>query len=311
MIRYFPFCPGIPWQTSRNKVYPRLSLNYWQQAIANRNPTVLSGDGLLQSYFSLAALEQLNTYFPLKDLYWSGSEKFEVLAKLNGLAKTKPNLKLTDKFPTPIFFDKKDGVYISSNFKVEKIPAYLGQVVNNSILEWTPDYLPKFRTWKNVDSELQTWMKINRIDPKSSFVCIFPERNFTTFEKSHLRWDEARIRSLAGMLRPHGVSLIVLTNSSQRYQGSQVYCLPNRIDYGLYLIRYARAVLSESMDWMLLGGILSNALLVSRIQRGYGGLARNLKEFDCPNDIYEQDTLHPLDVYQAIMNKVSGTYDSI
>lgn len=317
MIKYFPFAPGIPWNMKGPFLDPTLNVNIWGNILQNRNAVVVVHGGLIESFVSLIYLEIINHLAPNKKIYWYGDSKFHQLIWLNGLASicaTEISPDILSKFPVPIFLDKKEFFYynvlnnylniktIRGTFSYKNKKPILEQLFKNTTLaNWNISYIPQIR--KNINFiELKAWAKINNFSFTQPYVCIFPDRGVSIHPESFLGLTITQIKSLAAILKQAGVTLICFTQDINKYHNS-VYALPPKIDYILYMLPKAKTILSEEVDYLLLGGMVSNAKIIGKNYKHYLNLEKNMKFIERNNVIYSCKELNPTYLAKIILQK--------
>ena len=306
MIKYFPFAPGIPWRLKNGYIVPKIDGNVWEYALDKRDIVVVCFGGLFESFLSLSYLEVFNFYYPNKKLFWAGYSKYYSLVKWNGLASTIDlDDKIGDKYPIPIFLDKKDKVYFNclNNYVIAKsfngkkkcrptIPATM-QVARNLFGKWSDEFLPKLRNFE-VSPEYSQWDKLYKI---SSYICIFPDSTELSIHKeSGFRWDEMEVKSLASILKVKGITTIVFTEEGFKYNDSVCKVVPLKLDYILNIISKAKAILSNDIDFLFLGNLISSGILMMEPLCNAFNLKRNNKFLGDRNVIYVPRKLLPKDV---------------
>lgn len=275
--RYFPFAPGIGWKIKNGKyIIPEVNLDVWNKITANKNIVVVAYGGLIESYISLCYLEMLNYIVPENAIYWCGKSKFESLVYLNGIAKLSHSFskEFLVRYPTPIFMDVDQNVYFNCFNNVLIVKPYYGgvgykdksplikQLLRNSALPWNKQYVPQFRRLSFPTKDFLQWSRLTKFDLNQPYICLFQNLEWSEHKKSALKWNEIQIKSLSAMLRQRGISTVVFTNAPGKFYGSSVYCVPLVMDTILHLIRNAKAVLSEEIDFLLLALMSSSAKII-------------------------------------------------
>jgi len=313
--RYFPFSPGVPWQIKNGKyVIPELPVSCFVDILQGRDAVVSGFGGLAESFYSLSILEAINRETPGSKLFWCGDEVYHYLIELNGLAKPFDQITQSDldRFPTPIFFDQNDRAYFNylnnyldtKTYYLEKgyrdrRPA-IQQIVEKSTLKWDERYLPKLRNFKRPD-DIDHYLKMFRIHVNGPFVLLFPDGDiYSQHSVDCLGWDIHQIRSAAAILQQRNIPLVLMTNNINRYAYSQAKVLPLRLDWAIYLMKKASAILSKNIDFLLVAYAMSDAKLVSIEQKHEYNLPKNMRVIDCHNDIYIKEELHPVEVCNFI-----------
>lgn len=321
VIKYFPFCPGVPWYTRNGFISNHLSFPIWQKALKDKEVVILSGGGLLESFLSLSFAEIINVHFPNKKITWQGTNQFNVLTKYNGLAKIGTNLfdtQLLSEYPLPIFFDKAGTAYYNCLFNYINCQSFSSgkvyhndqslskQLLNNLAQPWVREYTPQFRTLTQ-PPELISWEQLNRINNKKPYVCLFPDLDtgMSIHNFRHLDWTLAELKSFASMFYDSGIELIIITRKPGKYYDIRTPVMPFHLESALWLISEAKAILSEEVDWLFVANLLSEkAMLVGKKIYSEFGLVASNKYINKSNVIYtEKKRLNPWTVFQRIKNE--------
>lgn len=315
-VKYFPFTPGIGWNLKNNKyIIPRVSPIAFDQAMKNRDAIIVTYGGLLESFLSLSYFEMINQFYPSTKMYWCGNDQFNPLIKLNGVGVVSPEPfphSLLKNYPVPIFLDKKDNIYFNCLNNYLEMNNYLGlkeyknkrslyrQVLSNLLFNWNSSFLPKLRNRHLVMPVVKSWAKVNNLDLNRPFILICPEIFYSQHKVSCLNWKEKEIKALGAMLKQRGVSTIVCTNSPGRYYGGAVYTIPVKFEQLVYLMTEARAVLSETIDCLLIANMISKLIIFSlKIRKPYS-FKLNSSFFKFKNNFFEKDILTPEYVFERL-----------
>lgn len=317
-FRYFPFAPGIPWAVRAGRwVEPTLQHDVWHGVLDGRDAVVVCHGGLIESYFSLTYLEMLNCLAPDKKIYWSGDKQFNRLIWMNGLGNMNPTeftKKMVSSYPLPLFLDGGNFFYLNvlNNYQrvisIDRLrrrkkynPILIQMFANTTLATWDDSFLPQMRN-NATPAELKTWLGVNKFHLNKPYVCIFPDRGQTIHEFSGLDWNDSQIKALAAQLGSMQVNLLVFTDRPNRFHNSQVHVLPERLDFILALLPMARAVLSETVDYLLIAGMVGNAALVANPNCLQFNLRDNLSFINRTPLIYTSWNLTPTQVIDFLVN---------
>lgn len=288
--QYFPFSPGIPWQIKNGKyIIPKLNIELWNKAVENRNIVLVGFGGLFESYLSLAIFEAIHGKFPKKKIYWYGDDSFNYLVHSNGLASIYAGPLQEEQlkdYTTPFFMDNKDSLYINylNNYIDVKTcygregyhreAALSRQLFENSLLPWSTSYFPKLRFLQG-SIEFENWCKREKFYKNKPFVLIFPDKGWSKHKVNCLNWSHTQVKSLAAMLKQANINLVICTSNPGLYYGSKLYLLPNKLEYIFNLLPYAKATMSQDIDFLLISLMISKAKIIAIKQKKEFDIAKN------------------------------------
>lgn len=321
-IRYFPFCPGIPWNCENGKyVMPEMDTDTWLSAIQDRDVVVVAHGGLLESFYSLSICEAINIIKPGKRVFWSGNEQFHDLISMQGLANIfefELKKEKVEKYPVPLFFDRDNRVYFNclNNYIIRKSclknsrkysqksnkNIILKQICDNLLVEWDIRYLPKFRSAN--DTDVIKWKKQENLHLNQSYIAFFPEG---VSDISCLGWSMQKIKEFLVLMKQLDISVILFSNNHDKYYSSDglFYKAPlNNINLLINLLLDSRVVISESVDYILLAFALApKATIMSRqpVQKQYD-LYRNAEFIQAENiiSIGESGGISPMEIFREL-----------
>jgi len=312
-IKYFPFAPGLPYQIKNGKyIIPQMDNNHWFKAVAGEEVVVTAYGGLFESLFSLSIFELINKRLPGKKMYWSGNEEFNQLSYLNGLGQARHFIdqdKLV-KYPVPIFFDGDGRSYFNCLNNYIDVNTYYGefkfkdkkpltqQLFNNTMVDWSLQYLPQLRNIKE-PAELKEWSLSHHFKSSKPFV-LFIDSDWSQHEASCLNWDIKDMRSFSAMLRPTSLSFVVLTKDPQRYPGLKAYMPPFNLDVAMFLTSEASSILSKEIDWLLIAMLISKASVIYDIKNNEFDLEKNKEYLGVSNDINSFNATTTLQAFNAV-----------
>lgn len=312
-VRYFPFAPGIPWKMRGSYIWPELDKEIWDQVLKDKKFVIVANGGLFESFFSLSLLEALNATDPTRQLYWTGSSKYSSLAYMNGLSKPSPievDASLAKRYPAPIFLDKYDLAYFNCLNNYIKMRPYTQrgykanmrpvtkQIFENSLLDWDFKYIPQLRKLL-ISNELEEWRKRSRFYDNKPFVLIFPDAtDFTIHSDKCLNWGPTEVKAFSSMLHQAGYSLVVCTDNPRAYYDSFSFYIPLKLDFILFLLSKARAILSKDIDFLLMGLLLSSGKVIANPSRKRCfRFDKNRNFLRATNETITKKTLTPLMAY--------------
>lgn len=316
-VRYFPFCPGIPWQTKNTyDIIPKLNIDNWNRVLSDRNIILVNFGGLFESFLTLSYAEALNKLNYKNKIYFNGNIKFNNLINLNGLISIKNliNSQTALKYTLPIFLDKSNNVYFNclnnyidfygynGKFRYQSSKSLSEQLFSNSCLNWNINYIPQFRNLKlsNIFFELK---KSRKFDIDKPFVLIFPDNNsgLSMHSVSTLGWSTAQIKSFVSMVQPKGIQTVIVTQNIGKYTGINSLILPFNFETILCLIEKSSVILSEEIDFLLMGLLLSvNGIIVSKNINKQFSIKKNQKYLQTNKKLFISKTLEPIEVYREI-----------
>lgn len=315
-VKYFPFSPGIGWKIKHGKyIIPEINLDVWNKITLGRNIIIVAYGGLIESYLSLCYLEMLNYIVPSSKMYWCGDQKFNLLARMNGIAVAEQVCpkELLSRYPSPIFMDGDKNVYFNclNNYQVIK-PYYGGkgykdksiiskQLLRNSTLSWDKQYIPKFRKLEFPTKEFSQWSRVSRFDLNRPYICIFQNLGLSNHKVSALKWNDTHIKALSAMLRQKGISTLVFTKNTNKFYGSSVYCAPLSLETIIYVLDTAKAILSEEIDFLLLAMMSPKIKIIMNPVKKQFAIDKNSKFFNFQRDnVFVSKHLMPLDAFNII-----------
>lgn len=311
---YLPFAPSIAFKVKNSyDIICKLDSNSWNIATKDRQLIVTNFGGLFETYFSLSYFEALNKLFPNKKLYFNGNNKFSQLIHLNGLSSLVNliNEEQVIKYPSPIFLDKNNNTYFNclnnytksfgynGKFRNENYKALSKHLFKNLCLDWNINYIPQLRNIKD-SIEFDKYKKFNINKP---FVLIFPDSNsgFSIHSVSTLGWNVANVKSFASMLSGKGVQSVIVTKHAGRYTGINSVVLSPEIENILYLIEKCGYMLSEEVDFLLIGLLLSKKCKIfSKKIYGQCSVSKNQEWLGTDKELFLSKELSPIEVYKEI-----------
>lgn len=314
--RIFPYCPGVVWKLKSNYIIPKLDAYNWRRAIDEREIVIVNFGGLFESYLSLSYLEALNKLYPKKDICFNSPEQFNELVNLNGLGyhNILINKEQTIKYPIPIFLDKSNNTYFNclNNYfsfngadgknKFENKNPISKQIFINSCIDWNINYTPQLRNL-NLSNELKELKQFKKFDIDKPFVLIFPDSNsgFSMHSISMLGWTVAQIKSFVSMVGSKGIQTVIITKHIGKYTGMNSLILYPKLNNILSLIEKSSVILSEEVDFLLIGLLLSkNAKIIARDVDKQFSIKRNQKYLQTNKSLYLDKQLEPIKVFKEI-----------
>lgn len=319
-IRYFPFSPGIPWKIKRGKyIVPELTSDAWTKATKSRDVIVLAHGGLIESFVSLSLFEALNYASSPSKLMWAGNPQFESIVKMNGLGAICPvpiPPKTVQDYPVPVFLDKSSNTYFNCLNNYLDVKTFYGeigfkdhrpivqQIVTNFVIPWENRFIPRQRNNQLSKKDLESWAKISRFQFNRPYVCVFPDRGLSQHNLSTLGWNEAEVKALASMLRQKGISCLVFTNNAGKYYASHAHVLPAKPEYMVMMLEFAKAVLSEEVDQLIIAEMISSSKIIARPSKNEVNLYKNRRYLKSSNVIHTIRALTPVRAFEAICGEI-------
>lgn len=323
-IKFFPFAPGIPYKLRHRKIIiPTVNGEILSQIFANKQSVVVAHGGLIESFFSFSIIEALHLIHPTKQFYWLGDNRFHELLNRNNLAKPSKvvfSKEFAESYPVPIFLDKLNCSYMNCLNNYLNIKTFdqvhvrrskdpiLKQIFDNSLMPWDLRYIPKIRK-QELSHEVNEWSKINKFYFNKPFVLINTDNSFSDHNVSCLDWSVQEIKSFGAMLHSFGISVVVATKNKSAYYDSCIISVTPNLDFMFSLIPKAILIMSEKIDWLLVGALISDAKLVmketkrkivQRVHKSEYDLINNCKFLGLNPDIYMEKEIKPIDIFNFI-----------
>jgi len=314
--KYFPFSPGIPWTIKYSKyIVPEVPGSIVLSNLKDKNIIVAAYSGFLESFFSLVLCEMMNYMLPSSKLLWAGDDRFGSLIKINGLAKLyngDVDQSVLDRYPVPLFFDKENNAYFNCLNNYIDVKTYytthgyfdsraaVKQIIEKSLFDWDIRYMPKLRNLYRDHSKLRSKLDVSKISEERPFVLLLPDTDWSVHNEDCLGWTPTQIKSFGALLSQENIPLIVLTKNPSKYFYSFVTVLPMEMELLLYLIMKAKYILSSTIDFLLVGGAISDATIISRPVSGEFKLSKNIRYLEGKNVIYTIEEIFPTKVYSYI-----------
>lgn len=314
--RIFQYCPGVVWKLRNNLIIPKLDSNNWKRVIDDREVVIVNFGGLFESYLSLSYFEALNKLHPQKDVIFNGQEQFLQLISINGLGYC-DNLITKDiaiKYPIPIFLDKSNHTYFNclNNYlyicnvdgknKFKRRTSLSKQLLSNLCLDWNINYTPQLRNLK-LPSVFNEFKQFKKFDIDKPFVLIFPDSNsgFSMHSISMLGWTVAQVKSFVSMTGSKGIQTVIITKHIGRYTGINSLVLAPKLDNILSLIEKSSVILSDEIDFLLIGLLLSkNGKIIARDVNKEFSIKKNQKHLETDKKLYLAKELEPIKVFKEI-----------
>jgi len=318
-IKYFPFCPGIPWETKFGKIVPQITSENWDDHIKDKPKTILAHGGLLEAFWSLSIAKAIKNIEPLLNPSWSGPEVFKnLILAAEGLPfKSVPDV--GDKYPTPIFMDKERNIYFNALNNYTKTNTYklqskknnkplLQQLFTNSLLPWDKKYIPKLNKF-NYD-KYNKWCKSISFFDNKKFILIIDKTIYSQHSINCLNLDNKKIINLAGLMRRFGIE-ILYCSSKKIYNNQLIHMVPeNDLDILIPLIEKSWMILSSDIDYLLLAMMISKAIIINnRVSKKIDpyNLYRNAEFLQSESMIYSyKENLDPSELYTLIESLTYG-----
>jgi len=314
-IRYFQFCPGIPWQVNFGKILPKISQEVWDDHIKNKEIVILAHNGLLEAFWSLSILRAINSVEPLLKASWAGNEAFKDLISACSGSNYVSFPDVGAKYPTPIFMDKAKTIYFNclnnyittktyklKNNKPNNKPL-LQQIFINSLLPWNKKYIPKLNNFDYTN--YKKWCKsINFFDNKK-FILIIDKTIYSQHNIDYLNWDNKNILNLAGLMNRFGIEILYCSDK-KIYNNQLIHMIPeNDLSILIPLIEKCWIILSRDIDYLLIAMMISQANIISnklnaKNQKSYD-IYNNAEFLEAENMIYSyKGNLDPHEVYSLV-----------
>jgi len=309
MIRKFlPFAPGIPWKMKNGYILPKIDQEIWDIALARKEFVVLAYGGPLEVFASFAIAEALRKTEPSRAVFWAGNEAFKNLSPVR--VADVPDLGA--KYPVPLFLDKENGAYFNCLNNYLERKTYLNQypkknkrlafeqIFNNSFLSWSVQYIPTISD----TNKYEEWKKLVGFQDNRRFVLILPEKKYSQHH-GYLNWNVNQVREAGALLRKFNLPVVVCTDNEGLYYDTSIIHAPMDIDIIIPLLKKSWLLLSDDIDYLIIGLMMSRAHIVSPPVRGIFDLYRHANLFMAENIISTTHELNPLEIYTLC----KGLYD--
>lgn len=317
--RIFPFSPGIAWDLDSDVVKPKVNHNKLTEKLKDKQIIVAAFGGLFESVCSFGILENLNFFMPELPLFWSGHEKFKNILHMNGLAhfKTGLNPDILLEYPVPLFFDATDKAIFNCLNNYLNVHTFYGskayfdkrsvvrQIVEKGLLPWNVDYRPRLRQIDDI-KPLDDWMRIRKFQINQPFIVIIPDTTgHSLHERKCLNWNLTQIKAFNSLARSAGFNVLIFDDCVNKYQAeTDLFILPINLEYIIYFLSKASAVLSQEIDYLLVTNLIGQARIIALRQFNQFKLSKNNRFLSKKNVILtKRDTLSPLEAFQFLMEK--------
>lgn len=305
--KFFPFSAGIPWKIERGKyIVPSISREIWYKVLDDKCIIITVFGSLLDSFFSLSVAEMFAAVDPRRKVYWLGNSEHEILVRLQGLCKSSSIILTKDdveRYPTPIFFDKKDNAYFNvlNNYLIKT--SYWGlypkkvntpilkQIFDNVMVPWN-GYVPKMR---NLGSEYyDELVRIGKLRDKSRIVTIVLNENI----EDMLDWNIHNIKEFVQLATNRGLRVVVFSKFSNLFYGTKIITCDFDIRNVLQLINKSWMVLSNDINLLIISMMISEAKIIGPALEGPMDLLGNAEFLGVHNDIFtSSDWISPIEAY--------------
>lgn len=272
-VVFYPFSPGIPWQTENGIVKPIVSKSVWEKIISTKNAYVLCPGFLVEilllilfdntlkrnginikSYIVPKKYNSILKHFKMKTK--SAEESEDLFIEFERLREA------VEAFPVPIFMDRKDNIYFNSLFNYgETFDAHANlQDDRNSEPFWKQ--LLNNTCCYPYDNNFQ-WFDKNILKKHSRKIFtkfgIDHTKPYILIDNSYISYNTADMRaSIAKTFAPHQLKSLGATFGYKQYQ-----CIvsSNRKEQHGYFINNTRVIPSwydmDLFDWLVLMSLSS------------------------------------------------------
>lgn len=306
-VKYFPFCPGIPWKTKFGLIIPEISQENWNDFVKNKETVVMAYGGLIESFFSQSIVQAINSVEPLKTVSWAGESIYKdiISAKYIDI----PNV--ADNYPTPIFMDKENRVYFNAlhnyinnqTYKLKRLSEHrnpiLEQIFNNSLLPWNKKYIPKLNKFDYTKYKL--WSKKENFFDNKHYILIIDKTIYSEHNINCLNFDNKTIIGFAGMMRRFGIPILYCSNK-KIYGNPSIIMVPEDLQILFPLIEKCMVVLSHDIDYLLLSMMISKSTIICN--------KKNKKQYDIFANAEFLESQNMINVYNENLD-VSELYSII
>lgn len=305
--KFFPFSAGIPWKIERGKyIVPSIERDVWYKVLDDKRIIITAFGSYLESFFSLSVAEMFTALDPRRKVYWLGNSQYEEFVRLQGLCKPS-SIALTkddvERYPTPIFFDKKDNAYFNvlNNYLIKtsywglypkKVKApILKQIFDNVMVPWN-GYVPKMR---NLGLEYYNELvRTGKLREKSRVVTIILNENIEDL----LEWNVHNIKEFAQLATNKGLRVVVFSKFSNLFYGTRIITCNFDIRKVLQLVSKSWMVLSNDVNLLIISMMVSEAKIIGPALEGPMDLLGNAEFLGVHNDIFtSRDRISPIEAY--------------
>lgn len=314
-IVYFPFAPGLPYKVRRGKyIIPTIDPKSWDRIFQGRQVVLAAYGGFFETLFSFSIAEAINQLKPKTKIKWVGDRFYDQIRVANGLASSSDleiDQNTLSKFPVPIFFDKKENLFINCLNNYRKVFSYAGefryndkraavkQIFQNIMIRWEPKYLPTLR--QECPGHLEKLAKLRKFDLQQPYILLIPDRTgWSDHDVSCLEWSLNEIRSFAAMVRASDYNLVIFSPAPEKYHGIKAFIPPFQLNDLLYLLDNAKVVLSKDVDFVLGASIVGNAKTISLPTINEFKIEKNRKFLLSSNEARTLRDLSPLKALEEL-----------
>lgn len=300
-IQFFPFSPGIPWKIKNNAITPAIDTDLKQDLLVDKELIVLGHGSLLEAFLSLGVLRAIKTLNPSHNVSWAGEKAFEKHCNATVIETSY----LRERFPAPIFFDKKNNAYFNCLYNVGEYHTFLGktyknssmitkQVFANSLCKWKDEYSPRIFNYEPKDNKL------------NKYVLLIIESGEKT--RRSMNWGYNEVAALGGYLNGLGLQLVVVDPKPVHYFGKNIIKISGDVDKILRLIKDCEWLISNETDWLLIGMFISKCGFIEQYEKSVYGLKYNAMNLGYTIKHIVRRALTPLMVYEELMPRCLPSY---
>lgn len=311
--KVFPFAPGILWKIKNGKyIMPEMDFEVFHKVIKGKDIVVMCFGGIFESYFSLSIVEHLQALNLENKLYWKGSDMFNSLPLIQGIAKIFPynfTKKLLNKYPAPLFTDNNNNVYLNCLNDYLIMEGFKGtghwptkgcvteQIFRNSMLAWDKN-IPILR---NLNSETYIkWARLNKFDKRKPYMLIIPEDTIYSSNKfGTLNWNVSQIKQFASMVTGY-LDVVVCTDHKDRFLNSNIYTINQDLKLITELLYNCSFLLSKQIDYNLMSLCMKKGYVLSNMIDKPFDLPSNSKFLNIDKEFYISDNLLPEEAYLIV-----------
>ncbi|MFW9876816.1 MAG: hypothetical protein ACFFG0_27295, partial [Candidatus Thorarchaeota archaeon] len=295
----------IPWKVNRGKyIIPEIDSDIWHQAVDGKKVIITAFGGVFESFFSLSVAEAISSYNPEQEIQFLGNDEFSFFARMQGICKLSP-INLTKEvlkdYPTPLFFDKNNNVYFNvlnnygtkfsywGKYPEENTSPATEQIFCNAMVPWR-NYIPNLRKLDlGFYKEIQ---QSGRISSKSRIILIV----LNTTKNDCLNWGIQNLKEFAQLAYHKKFKVIVFTPNTGLFYGTNMLVYDYDIRKIIQIMGKSWAVLSNDINWLLIGLVLTNSHIIGKYMENMYDLYKNAEFLRAENDIFtDRNWISPID----------------
>lgn len=314
---FFPFSKGIPWRLRNGIINPKLSDLLWDKFVAGLCGHVICAGLFLEHLLLPQFINNLNKNKISVRTDYISSYYDDMLSAIgvpfienedpaaNPIDDFKKSIKIMDRFPSPVFFNKKNQAFFNMclNAGMARTPEqeqrgirsdpFFEKILSNTCREYIPEKVVLDR--KLIDPAYKQFCSRFKINPDKKFIIIDNEKEFINSTDTDVMYLYGKrlsiidIQALAKILELHGINILLISDEYKfRFFGYNVVHIEpwykqNSLEW-LALISKAGLIISRDPNVYLAGAIAGcKRIIVNGVHKSrcwYPEYAKPLAEFD-------------------------------